>query len=38
MSVEQCRTLAALRNVLLPLLVSGALRIKDAERVAASAL
>ena len=38
MSVKQSRTLAELRNVLLPKLVSGELRIKDAERVAAGAL
>ncbi len=35
---KQSSILAELRNVLLPLLVSGELRIKDAERVAAGAL
>ncbi len=29
---EQSRTLAALRDTLLPKLISGALRVKDAER------
>jgi type I restriction enzyme S subunit len=36
--VRQCRTLAALRNVLLPKLVSGELRIKDVEKIVAGTL
>lgn len=33
----QSRTLAALRDVLLPRLLSGALRVKDAEKIAGEA-
>jgi type I restriction enzyme S subunit len=29
---RQCRTLAALRDALLPKLISGEIRVKDAER------
>jgi type I restriction enzyme S subunit len=34
-SVRESRTLAALRDALLPKLISGEIRIKDAERIAA---
>jgi len=33
-NTEECRTLRALRDVLLPKLISGELRIKDAEGIA----
>ena len=36
-STEESRTLAALRDTLLPKLISGELRVKDAERLAAQA-
>jgi type I restriction enzyme S subunit len=35
--VEECRTLAALRDALLPKLISGELRVNDAERFIARA-
>ena len=35
--VEESRTLAALRDALLPKLISGELRVKDAERLVARA-
>jgi type I restriction enzyme S subunit len=35
---EESRTLAALRDTLLPKLISGELRVKDAEKIAARAL
>lgn len=37
-STEESRTLAALRDALLPKLVSGEIRVKDAERFAARAV
>jgi type I restriction enzyme S subunit len=33
-SRHECHTLAALRDALLPKLISGELRVKDAERIA----
>jgi type I restriction enzyme S subunit len=36
-NVRESRTLAAIRDSLLPKLISGALRVKDAERVLAEA-
>ena len=36
-SCNQSRTLAALRDLLLPKLISGELRVKDAERIVAEA-
>jgi type I restriction enzyme S subunit len=36
-ATEESRTLAAIRDALLPKLISGALRVKDAERVLAEA-
>ncbi len=37
-SIHECRTLAALRDTLLPKLISGELRVKDAEQFAAGGL
>jgi type I restriction enzyme S subunit len=37
LSSEECRTLAALRDTLLPKLISGEMRVKDAERALARA-
>jgi type I restriction enzyme S subunit len=36
-AVRESRTLAALRDTLLPKLISGELRVKDAERLAVQA-
>jgi type I restriction enzyme S subunit len=38
LATEESRTLAALRDTLLPKLISGELRVKDAEKIAARAL